>query len=140
MLRTYILLTIRNFLRNKTAFIINVLGMGIALGICITSYVNYEFNAGFDKQQTGIENIYRISFVNESEGKETLYGVTPMPMPELIRVNFPEVNNVIRYISKNAMFRIGDEMFQKEFIYADPDFTKTFTIPIIHGTPDLRSD
>jgi putative ABC transport system permease protein len=138
MLRTYLLLTLRTFQKNKSAFIINLLGMSIALGCCIAAYVNYEFNAGFDELQQGAKDIYRVSFIHESENRETPYGVTPMPMPELIRSNNAEVEQVIRYISKSSMFRIGDEMFQTEFVYTDPNFMTVFRMDMLYGEANLN--
>jgi hypothetical protein len=112
--------------------------MSIALGCCITAYVNYEFNAGFDKEQPHAKDLYRVSFMHESEGKLVPYGVAPMPMGELIRENFKEVDQVVRYISKTSQFRIGDEMFQKEFVYADPNFPELFTLEHITGSLTLK--
>jgi putative ABC transport system permease protein len=137
MLLNYVLLTFRTLLKNKITFFINLIGMSIALGCCIAAYVNYEFNAGFDKTQENATDLYRVSFVHEGEGKQTLYGVTPMPLPNLVRENFNEVDDVIHYISKDGRFRIGDELFQKEFVYADPNFTKLFTLELLSGSLDL---
>jgi ABC-type antimicrobial peptide transport system permease subunit len=100
--------------------------------------VNYEFNAGFDKEQPHAKDLYRVSFMHESEGKLVPYGVAPMPMGELIRENFKEVDQVVRYISKTSQFRIGDEMFQKEFVYADPNFPELFTLEHITGSLTLK--
>ena len=138
MFTNYLLLTIRTLIRNKISFTINLLGMSIALGCCIAAYINYDFNVGFDKQQENASQLYRVSFINESEGKQIHYGVTPLPMGELIRENFKEVDQVIQYISKDASFRIGNEMFQKQFVYADPNFTELFSMELINGSLDLN--
>jgi len=139
MLLNYIRLTFRTLLKNKTTFLINWIGMSIALGCCITAYVNYEFNEGFDKQQANAPTLYRVAFHHEEEGKLTPYGVAPMPVGGLIRENFSEVSQVVRYISKGAQFRIGDEMFQSEFIYADPNYIRVFTIQPLHGSIDISN-
>jgi putative ABC transport system permease protein len=138
MLLNYVLLTFRTLLKNKITFFINLLGMSIALGCCIAAYVNYEFNAEFDKTQELARELYRVSFVHEAEGKQRLYGVTPMPLTNLVKENFKEVDDVLHYISKDGRFRIGDELFQKEFVYADPNFTKLFTIDLLSGSLDLN--
>lgn len=138
MFTNYLLLTIRTLIRNKISFIINLLGMGIALGCCIAAYINYEFNVDFDKQLKNASQLYRISFINESEGKQVHYGVAPIPMGELIRENFNEVDQVLQYISKAATFRIGDEMFQKQFVYANQNFTELFSMELIYGALDLN--
>lgn len=137
MLQNYLRLTVRNFLRNRGPFLINLVGMGIALATCITAFVNYEFNEGFDKQQADAASIYRISFWNESEQKQIPYGVCPLPLGTLLRSNPGEAQQVVRYISRRAQFRIGDDLFEKEFIYTDPDFVKLFTIDKRFGSLDV---
>ncbi len=137
MLLNYIRLTFRTLLKNKTTFIINLVGMSIALGCCITAYVNYEFNVNFDKAQVNASKFYRVAFWNESEEKLVPYGVAPIPMGALIRENFKEADEVVRYMSKRAQFKITDEIFETEFIYTDPNFTKLFTMQLLHGSLDI---
>lgn len=137
MLQNYLLLTVRNFTRNRGPFLINLVGMSIALATCITAFVNYEFNEGFDKQQVGANTLYRVSFWNESEEKLVPYGVCPLPLGAILRESKGEAQQAVRYISKRAQFRIGDELFEKEFIYTDPDFVKLFTVNRLHGSLDV---
>src|SRR5690349_18741186 len=117
MVLNYLRLTIRTFLKNKVAFFINLLVMSIALGCCITAYVNYEYNTDFDKQQKNAANIYRIGFWQTTEKKQVPYGVCPIPVGNLISGNLKDEENVIQYISRRGQFRIGDEIFEKEFVY-----------------------
>ncbi len=137
MLQNYFRLAMRTLLKNRGPFLINLVGMSIALGCCITAYVNYEFNQGFDKQQTNAKSIYRVAFWNESGTKRSPFGVCPLPMGPIIRENMPEVKEVVRYISKRAQFRIGDELFETEFIYTDPNFVRLFTLQRLFGTLDV---
>ncbi len=137
MLSNQLIITYRTFLKNRIPLSINLFGMSIALGCCIAAYVNYQFNVEFDKGHVNANKIYRVAFMNESEGKLIQYGVSPMPVGELIRENFKEVNEVVRYISKDGQFRIGDEVFRKQFVYADPNFTSLFTLQVLQGTLKL---
>ncbi len=137
MLSNQLVITYRTFIKNKIPLTINLLGMSIALGCCIAAYVNYQFNVEFDKGHVNADKIYRVAFMSESEGTLTPYGVGPMPVGELIRGNFKEVSEVVRYISKDGQFRIGDEVFGKQFVYADPQFTRLFTLQTVHGTLSL---
>ena len=137
MFQNYLRLTFRTFFKNKTAFLINLIGMGIALGCCITAYVNYEYNANFDRLQTNADNLYRVSFWQDTERGQVPYGVCPIPVGNLLRENLHDGDAVIRYMSKNGQFRIDDELFRKEFIYADPSFTKIFFMDRLYGTLDL---
>src|SRR5436190_10888568 len=130
MILNYLLLTIRTYFKNKTAFAINLLGMAIALGCCITACVNYEYSAGFDKQQRDASNLHRIGFWQQTEKGKIPYGVAPLPIGNLVRENLSTGDQVIQYIAKGAQFRIGDEMFAKDFVYVDPAFTSIFTMEL----------
>ena len=133
MLINYIRLTLRTFAKNKAAFIINLLGMSIALGLCITAWVNYQYNAEFDDTQENAGNLYRISFLHEGERGESAYGVCPLPVGNLVRENLKDGDHVIQYFSRGGQFRIGDELFSEEFVYADPMFTGLFTMERVSG-------
>lgn len=137
MLLNYIRLTLRTFMKNQVAFTINLIGMGIALGCCITAYVNWDYNTNFDKHQSKAGNIYRIGFDHVSEQRTEPYGVCPLPMGPLLRSSLHEGDVVIQYISKDGQFRIGDELFKKEFIYTEPGFTKIFDFEKLHGNINL---
>jgi putative ABC transport system permease protein len=139
MLRNYFLFALRTFQRNKVSFIINLMGMSIALGCAIASYVNFEFNNGFDKIQPNANDIYRISFFNVTEERTTPYGVCPMPAGNLIRESLKPGDQLIRYISKTGQFRIKDELFEKEFVYTDTNFPDVFTIDMLHGEKSLTN-
>jgi putative ABC transport system permease protein len=138
MILNYLLLTARTFLKNITAFTINLVGMAIALGCCITAYVNYEYSTGFDKQQENAASIHRIGFWQQTEKGKIPYGVAPLPLGNLLRQNLQPGDHVIQYIAKAAQFRIGDEMFAKDFVYVDPSFPTLFTMEILHGSLGLR--
>lgn len=137
MLQNYLRLTFRTFFKNVGPFLINLAGMGIALGCCITAFVNWEYNSTFDRLQPNAENLYRVSFWENTERGQVPYGVCPIPVGNLLRGSLHEGDEVIQYISKDAQFRIGDELFRKEFIYADPSFTKIFLMDRLYGTLDL---
>lgn len=138
MLLHHLRLAFRTFFKNKVAFIINLIGMSIALGCSITAWVNYEYNVEFDQEQKNINSLYRIAFWQEADRGDTPYGVCPIPVGNLIRTTLHDGDQVIQYISKDGQFRIGDELFQKEFIYTDPAFTSLFTIDLLSGSRSLE--
>jgi ABC-type antimicrobial peptide transport system permease subunit len=138
MFNNYFRIAVRTFARNKTSFLINLVGMSIALGCAITAYVNYEYNTDFDKQEKNAPNLYRISFLHQSEKETRPYGVTPMPVANLLRQYLRDGEAAIQYMSKEAQFRIGDELFQKRIVYTEPQFTKYFTMDLLSGSLSLE--
>lgn len=137
MLLHHLRLAFRTFFKNQAAFLINLIGMSIALGCSITAWVNYEYNTEFDQQQVNASNLYRIAFWQETERGNTPYGVCPIPVGNLIRTTLYEGDQVIQYISKDGQFRIGEELFQEQFIYIDPAFTSLFTFDLLSGSRSL---
>lgn len=137
MLPNYLLLTVRNLLKYPGPYLINLVGMSIALACCITAYINFEFNEGFDKHQINAGNIYRVGFWNVSEDKRTPYGVAPLPLGAILRESPGEAQAAVRYVSKRAQFKINDDLFEKEFVYADPYFVSLFTVEKVFGSLSL---
>ncbi|MGE0772646.1 MAG: ABC transporter permease [Cyclobacteriaceae bacterium] len=137
MIFSYLRLAIRTFLKNKAAFLINLIGMGIALGCCITAWVNYEYNAYFDKHQSNASQLYRIAFWEETEKGRVPYGISPFPAGNLIRENLRDGDHLIQYTNRSAQFRIGDEMFQTRLAYAESAFTRVFTFDLLRGSLSL---
>jgi ABC-type antimicrobial peptide transport system permease subunit len=137
MLTHYLRLAFRTFFKNKTAFLINLIGMSIALGTCITAWVNYEYNSQFDQTQENAGKLYRIGFWQTTERRDVPYGVCPLPVANLLTSNIGEGEHVIQYISKGSQFRILDELFEREFIYTDPAFTSVFNMERLSGSLSL---
>jgi putative ABC transport system permease protein len=138
MLKSYFLLAFRTFFRHPASFIINLVGMSIALGCAVTAYVNYQYNKEFDKGQENASNIYRIAFWHQAERGQVPYGVCPIPVANLVRENLHDGDLAIQYMSKDGQFRIGDELFQTRIAYTEPAFTEVFTIKLLYGSLSLN--
>ncbi len=138
MFNSYFRIALRTFARNKSSFLINLVGMSIALGCSITAYVNYQYNVEFDRQEKNAANIYRIGFLETTQKGMVPYGVAPIPVGELVRGSLREGEEVIQFISKDGQFRIGDDMFQRQLAYAEPAFTRLFTFERLSGSLSLE--
>lgn len=133
MIRNYILITLRNMLKNKIFISINILGLGLAIALCIIAYLNWRFSEDWDKGQLNAESIYRIQFLREAPGKSERWGTSPMPLANHIRQNVQGVSKVVSFMPYETDFRIGDELFQTSLGYADSLFFEMFTFDILHG-------
>jgi putative ABC transport system permease protein len=134
MIKNYLLITLRSMMKSKVYLFINVLGMAIAIACCITAYYNYEFNASFDSHHKNASEIYRVNMVREFQGKSTEYGVVPIPLGEIARQNIKDAEAAVRYSSSYADLRVGDEIFDSDLSFIDPEFFNLFTIEFISGT------
>jgi ABC-type antimicrobial peptide transport system permease subunit len=138
MFNSYFRIALRTFAKNKSSFLINLVGMSIALGCAITAYVNYQYNSNFDHQEKNASKIFRIGFYQSMEKGMVPYGVAPITIAEIVRPTLGQGEDVIQYMSKDGQFRIGDEMFQKQVVYAEPAFTRVFTFDRLSGSLSLQ--
>ncbi|MGB4971847.1 MAG: ABC transporter permease, partial [Cyclobacteriaceae bacterium] len=90
MLRSYLIITLRNLLKNRLYTFINVIGLtvGIASVIMILLYVQDEMN--YDRYDPETDNIYRIYW--QSGNPQTR---TPHPMAQALVKDFPEVTSAV---------------------------------------------
>ncbi|HET9487804.1 MAG TPA: ABC transporter permease, partial [Chryseosolibacter sp.] len=140
MIKNYLLITWRSMMKNKFFIFINVLGLAVAIACSIVAYFNWEFDATFNDHHINANKVYRVSSIREFEERTRLYGYAPLPLGNIIRENIPEAEKVVRLSWSYSNFKIGDNLFPGELVYADPDFFDVFTFEMVAGNPaDLKN-
>jgi putative ABC transport system permease protein len=134
MIKNYLLITFRSLMKNKLFIFINVFGMGIAIACCIVAYLNWEFSESWDGTQVNAEQIYRVQFWREFQGKRDRYGIAPMPLANYIRQNFKDVDETVRFMQSYCDIRIGDEVFGTQMAFVDSAFFDLFTYKLKYGS------
>jgi putative ABC transport system permease protein len=137
MLKNYLLVTFRNLLKNKVFTIINILGLGIALSVCIVAFFNHMFNYEFDRTHKNFESIYRVTSFRDMKGREQEYGTTPATLGLEIKKDIPGIERSARLMRTNSPVKLGTDLFASQISYVDPDFVEIFTFPAVQG--DIRS-
>jgi putative ABC transport system permease protein len=137
MLKNFILITLRNTIRDKAFFILNVLGLslGIAGSILILLYVQHELS--YDKFHNRADRTYRINCYAKLEGKELSMAVTAPPQARVFKEEYPEVEDATRYyypFDQKVSFE-NITYHEKRFYFADPNFLAIFNFPLIKGDP-----
>ncbi len=118
-------------MKNKFFIITNVLGLGVAIAICIVSYLAYEYDSTFDANHKNSNTIYRVSTLREFEKKFTRFGFAPLPLAEIIDKSFQDVDRSSPYVPSNSNFKRNDDLFAANLSYVDPDFFDMFTFEFI---------
>jgi len=140
MIKTYLLITFRNMMKNKLFIIINVLGIGMGISYCIVAYFAHQYDATFDAIHNNRATIYRVSAVREFENKLTRFGYAPLPLREVVEKNFSDVNKSTRYLPSQSNFKREDDLFPSNLTYVDPEFFQLFTFDFIAGDPSSLKD
>jgi len=137
MFKNYLLVTFRNLLKNKIFTIINILGLGVALSVCIVAFFNHMFNYEFDRANENFNKIYRITSFRDMQGREQEYGLVPATLGLEIKKDIPGIEKSARLLRADLPVKKGDDLFPMEISFVDPEFLGIFTFPVILG--DLKS-
>src|SRR4030043_1755184 len=110
MFRNYLLVTFRNLLKNKVFTLINIIGLGIALAVCIVAFFNHMFNYEFDRTHDNFNEIYRVTCFRDMQGREQEYGITPSTLGLRIRKDIPGIIRASRLQRTGSPVREGDDV------------------------------
>ena len=142
MLKNYLKIAIRNLSRQKVFSAINIIGLaiGLACGIMLSLWIFDEIS--FDKFHENGNNIYRV-LENQSYSSQNMQvAVTPAPMAEAMKDDFPEIVSITRYNSGYSQtIEVGEKKFEEtNGAFADADFFEMFSFPIIKGSQNPLAD
>lgn len=139
MIRNYILIAIRNAVRNKAFSLINILGLSI--GIACSLYISYwvRDELSYDKFHVKADRIYRIYWYSENAQTRT-----PHPMAQALVEDFSEVENAVSLSPiwgpgltiPTITVKYQDKRFdEKGFYSADSTFFNVFSYKLLKGNP-----
>ena len=135
MLYHQFILALRNLRRNGRYLIINVLGLGIALGFCILGWLNYRFANTFDHWHHEAERVVRVKMIKASNNDQ--YGFCPAALGPKVAADVPGVAAACRYDSRMTVVKRGDEVFNEWLTFADDNFFQFFDFESVTGQPNL---
>lgn len=140
MLKNYLKITVRNIIKYKGYSTINILGLAIGMACCflILFWVTDELRG--DKFHKNGNRVYRVIISEELPGRPTGYwSVTPPPLAEIMKNNYFEVEESVRFEKINkVVVTVGNQSFREDdFIFADPSLFTVFTFPFVFGDPKL---
>lgn len=133
MLTHHFRLAVRNFLRNRTFILINVLSLTFSFTCCILSYINYEYSNDFNVVHVNTDNVYRINMLRNDEEREESIGVVPMALPQIVNDD-PENVTVIRLTQRGGAVNADGKVFNETVHFIDKSFFTTFTMPLAYGS------
>jgi putative ABC transport system permease protein len=137
MFKNYLLIALRNLLKNKSYVIINTLGLGLALACCITAYLLLAFNIEFDNFHADkkVEKIFKVhTHFKEKDGRIVQGIRAPMPFAPAIAEEVAGIERFTRYVGDGGLMRYGDKSFSEPIFFADSTFFEMFDYPLVKGS------
>jgi len=140
MFHNFFKITLRNFSRNRSYVLINLVGLGLSLACCIVGYLNWNFAADYDKNHVNHERIYKIQSYKSVEGEKIEYGVTPIALGALIQDKIPGVTHTSRFERIRYVIKKDQNVLEKVVAFGDTDYFDMFTFPFKYGDKSALQD
>lgn len=136
MLRNYIKIAWRNFLKNKAFSLINVSGLAIGLTcfLLIGLYVLDELN--YDHFHTKADRIYRINSDLVIGGTELHLPTTSDMMGQTLKKDYPTIENYTRIYNSNGgkLIKLEEDFISEgDVAHVDSTFFDVFAFQAIEG-------
>lgn len=135
MFKNYIIIAIRNLLRNKIYTLINMVGLalGMAAAILIGLFVHNEFQV--DRHHQHAEHIYRvIRETRANTGDVSAYVLNnPGMLGSDAASTLPEVEAASRLWGNGVLITYGEKKFNKWAQLTDNHIFDVLTMPLIQG-------
>jgi len=135
MFKSYLKITFRNFRKNKTFSLINIIGLAIGLTcfVLIAVFVYDELN--YDTYAADAKDIYRVNLSVTGNGDVAVYPDVDFAVGEGMKNTFPEIKYFTRLSPAPDFVKYNDKQFKEDKIaFADSNFLQMFSIPIIDGS------
>lgn len=140
MFRNFLIISLRYLWKNLLFVGINILGLALALALCITAYLNGKYDYDWDKSHSNYEDIYKINVTREIQDRHQEYGITPFALAAYLKQDLSGVEEITRYRHSYSPVKYGDKIFSKRIGYADPNFNKVFDLDIVKGNMNALDD
>lgn len=138
MIRNYLLVAIRNILRQKGYAIINISGLAIGIMSCLLIMLYVTNELSYDRFNEKGDRIYRLFFRYTSPNGETFnHAIGPYRLADELGTRYPEIEQAVRLSFSNPMeLRNGEIAFTEDNVMlADSNIFDLFTIDMIAGDP-----
>ena len=137
MIKNYLILTFRNFVRNSNYTLINILGLTIGVTACVIIFLLITYDLSFDTFHSKYDSIYRIVQDSRSASGESRESTTPYPLGKAFRNDFADIPLATQmHFQDEVLVKIGDDKMKVEnVIFADSLFFDVFDFKVLSGNP-----
>jgi len=128
----------RNSLKNKGFFIINLLGftLGLCISLLIFLYIANELR--YDKYHEKSERIYRLCIKASIGDTKFEQAFSSAQVLREMMTRYPEIEDAVKTISlQDINIRVDDKVYYEDlFVLADSSLFTIFTLPMVNGNPN----
>lgn len=135
MLRNYIIIALRNILKNRLYAFINIVGLAIGLTVYVFGSVLVDYEQNHDQNFANTDRIYTVNSLFSPAANigikraDTTYAA----FGEFLKTGMPDLEAMARIKRQEFLVTIGDDDYYQEIRFTDPDFTRIFDLDYVAG-------
>ena len=141
MLRNFILIAVRNLIKQRIYTVINVVGLAVSIAACLLIVLYVQYETSYDAFLPNADRIYKMALERKYPNHSTFYAVVPHSYATAAQHDFPEVENYLRLLGPNqgilVNYKTPDnelKSFEEEnFYFTDSAFFTFFDFPLVKG-------
>jgi len=145
MFKNYLKVAFRSLNKNRVYAFINILGLALGLTVTILVFMFVKDETSYEKHWSGYERVHRMGVKGDFMGQKMDAPVSPSPMANTLRTEFPNVETATRIQAVRQEILMRHEqtkVYIQHGVAADSSFFKVFDYEFIHGDPNtaLKED
>ena len=137
MFKNQIITALRNLMRQKGFSLINLAGLTIGIASCLLIILFVSSELSYDRHHEKSDRIFRIGIEAVFGDSHFFSSYTSGAMKDALDYELGEVEEACRlYHITRPVIRVEENSFiEDNFFYADSNFFRVFTVPLISGNP-----
>lgn len=142
MIKNYVKIAFRNFLRYKWNSVFNILGLSLGIACSVYIYTLLKYELSYDRFHDDIDQIYRICQQKESRGETSRYGCVTHKYSDYILEHYDGIEAMARY-APNRPAKISykkNSFMEDRHEYVEPGIFSIIKANFIFGDPKTCLD
>ena len=136
MFKNYLKVAFRTLNKNRVYAFINILGLALGLTVTILVFMFVKDETSYEKHWSGYDRVYRTGIKGDLMGQKMDAPVSPSPMANAFRTEFPDVETATRIQAGRQEILMRHEqtkVYIQNMVSADSTFFKVFDYEFVHG-------
>ena len=142
MLKNYIIIALRNILKNRLYAFINIIGLAIGLTVYVFGSVLVDYERNHDQNFANTDRIYTVNSIFSPAANVGIKraDTTYAAFGEFLKTGMPQLEAMARIKRQEFLVTVGDDDYYQEIRFADPEFTQIFDLDYIAGNASALND
>lgn len=134
MFRNYIVVTLRNLLKNKTYSFINIAGLSIGITSSLLIILWVFDQLSYDRFHPKVDRLYQVWVNATFDGKINSWNSLPLPTYEALKTEHSNIKNTTGADwGGDHLLTAGDKRITKQGYYVGEEFLTMFEFPLLKG-------